>query len=124
MNVGGNFTQSGGLYNTGWPQGRGSVLQNRRQTYLKSGGTISNTINFTVNNRAILDVGTSLIDGSNGTFTLNAGAGIITAHEQGLSTFGATGSIQVTGQDHLMRGQIILITVSCPGYRECIDHCT
>ncbi|MFA6127960.1 MAG: choice-of-anchor L domain-containing protein [Bacteroidales bacterium] len=68
------------------------------QTYTKTGGTISaNTYNFVVNSGSILDVGTSVIDGSTGAFTLNSGAGIITAHELGISTTAGTGSIQVTG---------------------------
>ncbi|MCF8224046.1 MAG: hypothetical protein K9J25_12995, partial [Bacteroidales bacterium] len=67
------------------------------QTYLKSGGNYQNTIDFSVASGSILDVGTSLIDGSNGTFNLNSGAGIITANTEGLSSTFGLGSIQVTG---------------------------
>ncbi|MCJ7449733.1 MAG: hypothetical protein MUO72_18820, partial [Bacteroidales bacterium] len=98
LNVGRNFTLSGGTI-TETSSGTGAINFNRTgtQTYLKTGGTISNTINFTVNSGSTLDVGTSLIDGSSGTFTLSSGAGIITAHAQGLSSTAGTGSIQVTG---------------------------
>jgi len=98
LTVIGNFSQSGGTI-TETAGGSGSIIFNSTvtQTYAKTGGTISNTINFTVNSGSTLNVGTSLIDGSIGTFTLNSGAGIITAHTQGLSTTAGTGSIQVTG---------------------------
>ena len=98
LTIGGDFTMSGGTI-TETANSYGSIIFNKSgtQIYSKTGGTISNTINFTVNNGSILNVGTSLIDGSNGTFTLNPGAGIITAHSQGLSLAAATGSIQVTG---------------------------
>ena len=100
LNVKGNFIQSGGIITLlNAPPGAGAINFNgtATQTYSKSGGTISNAVNFTVNNGSILDMGTSVIDGSTGTFTLLSGAGIITAHFQGLSTTAGTGSIQVTG---------------------------
>jgi len=98
LNIAGDFSLTSGTI-TELGNGSGNINFNGLglQTYLKSGGTFSNTINFAVNNGSILDVGTSLIDGSSGTFTLNSGAGIITAHAQGLSTTAGTGSIQVTG---------------------------
>ena len=101
LNVKGNFTMSGSSTITllDGPLGTGSIVFNGTtpQTYSKTGGTVSNNINYTVNPGAILDVGTSLIDGSSGAFTLSAGAGIITGHAQGLSTTAGTGSIQLTG---------------------------
>ncbi|MCK7542397.1 MAG: hypothetical protein MZV63_71755 [Marinilabiliales bacterium] len=39
----------------------------------------------------------SVLDGSSGSFTLNSGAGLITAHPEGISSSGGTGSIRVTG---------------------------
>ncbi|MDP2336773.1 MAG: choice-of-anchor L domain-containing protein, partial [Bacteroidota bacterium] len=97
----GNFTISGGTL-TRSGSGSGSVIFNKSgiQTYSKTAGTISNVINFTVNPGSTLDVGTSIIDGSTGTFTLSPGAGIVTANTGGLSTSGATGSIQVTGRTY------------------------
>ena len=101
LNLAQNFIISGGgtITETGTGTGTGAINFNgsTTKTYSKTGGTISQRINFTVNNSSILDVGTSLIDGSTGTFTLSSGAGIITAHATGLSTAGATGSIRVTG---------------------------
>ena len=99
LNIGGDFTVAGGNINTqnnGWP-GVINFNGSTTQTYSKTGGTFSNTINFNVNSGSTLNVGTSLIDGSTGTFTLNSGAGIITANIQGVSTTAGTGSIQVTG---------------------------
>ncbi len=98
LNVAGDFNISGGTL-TESGNGSGSVTFNKTgtQTYSKIAGIISNRINFTVNSGSTLDVGTSIINGSTGIFTLSSGAGIITAHSQGLSTTAATGSIQVTG---------------------------
>lgn len=99
LNVKGNFSQTGGsITETGSATGcQINFTGTSIQTYSKAGGTIANAINFLVVSGATLDVGTSVIDGSTGTFTLNSGAGIITAHAQGLSTTAGTGSIQVTG---------------------------
>ena len=99
LNVAGNFSHSGGNINTetsGWP-GTINFNGNTLQTYTRTGGSYTNTINFNVPSGTILDVGTSLVDGSNGFFTLNAGAGIISAHPQGLSLSVGTGSIRVSG---------------------------
>ena len=96
LNVNGDLTISGGgLTELGSTACQVSFVRSGTQTFLKTSGTISGNINFSVNNGSTLDVGTSIIDGSTGTFKLNSGAGIITAHPQGLST--GTGSIQVTG---------------------------
>ena len=101
LNVRGNFTLagSGSIIIDNISTGLGVVNFNgsTAQTYSNSGGTILNAINFAVLSGSILDVGTSVINGSTGTFTLNSGAGIITANIQGLSTTPGTGSIQVTG---------------------------
>ena len=60
------------------------------------GGTIQNTINFTVNSGATLAMGTAILTGG-GTFTLSSGGGITIGSPDGISTSGATGNIQVTG---------------------------
>ena len=98
LNLSGNFIMSGGTI-TETSTGSGAIVFSKTgtQIYTKSAGTISNTINFTVSNSSILDMGTSVIDGSIGTFALSTTSGIITAHPQGLSTTAGTGSIQVTG---------------------------
>lgn len=126
MNIGGNFTLSGGTFdvqgniasggtgilnvNSNVSITNGTLTEtgtgianfnftgiNANRTYSKSGGTISNTINFAINPLSTVDFGTSLLDGSNGTFTLNSTATIITANEQGITTSGASGSIRTTG---------------------------
>ena len=99
MNVDGNFTLTAGGTIQESATGLGVINFNGNTThiYSRTGGSILNTINFNVLSSSILNVGTSIIDGSDGTFTLNSGAGIITAHAQGLSTTAGIGSIQVTG---------------------------
>jgi len=68
------------------------------QEFSKSGSaTISGGVNFTVSTGATLDMGTSVIDGSSGNFTLSSGAKIITAHAGGLRNSDAAGAIRVTG---------------------------
>jgi hypothetical protein len=95
LNVKGNFSLTGTVIESATGIGAINFNGTTTQTYSKT-GTISNIINFAVNSGSTLDVGTSIINGD-GTFTLNSGANIITAHTQGLSTSAATGSIQVTG---------------------------
>jgi hypothetical protein len=98
INLSGNFTMtSGTLTKAGAGAGNFNFAKSGTQTYSKSGGTISTVINFTVNNGSTLDVGTSLFDGSTSTFTLSSGGGLITANTSGISSTGATGSIQVGG---------------------------
>ena len=102
INLAGNFNMTGGTLsesNTD-PSSYGAIVFNGvlPQTFTKSGAAvISNTINFTVNSGSIVDMGSSVLDGSNGTFTLSSGGTIITAHAQGLASGGATGSVQSTG---------------------------
>jgi len=96
-NIGGDFTFSSGIV-TELDGSTGDIFFNgTAQSFLRTGGNIQNEVNFQVNSGSILDVGTSLIDESTGSFTLNSNAGIITAHADGLSTTPATGSIQLAG---------------------------
>jgi hypothetical protein len=98
INLAGDFSMSSGTLTKG---GAGTAnfnfAKSGTQTYSKSGGTISNAINFIVNNGSTLNMGTSVLDGSSGTFTLSSGGGLITANSGGIASSGATGSIQVTG---------------------------
>lgn len=60
--------------------------------------TPSCAIQFIVASGSTINMGTSVLTGTNNTsFTLSSGAGIITAHSGGISTSGASGSIQVAG---------------------------
>ncbi|MHC1730991.1 MAG: hypothetical protein AB9888_02990 [Bacteroidales bacterium] len=98
LNIGGYFTIEGGLLTeSANTYGEITFYGNSVQVFSRAGGTISNDIRFIVNSGSILDMGTSVLDGSSGTFTLNDGAGLITAHPQGISASGITGSIQVSG---------------------------
>ncbi len=95
--VSGNFIMTGGtLTETG--ADISTILFNMgTQTFTKTGGVILNTVRFEVVSGSTLDFGTSVLDGSNARFTLASGAAIATAHNSGLSSSGATGSIQVGG---------------------------
>ena len=98
LNVAGNYTHNGGTI-TESSTGSGSIVFNgpSMQTYT-SGGTVSNTINFTVNSNAYLQMAASetAVTGG-GTFTLQAGATLGVTSGAGITTTGATGNIQVTG---------------------------
>jgi hypothetical protein len=98
LNVRGDFTMSGGVLTRGGTPGPTSLANVNFsgtvvQAFSKSVGTISNSINFTINNNAKVDFGTSVLSGSTGTFTLAIGGKIITANSNGL---GAAGSVQMT----------------------------
>lgn len=100
VHIEGNFLMTGGsLTGSSSTPGLASIsfIKAGTQIYFKTGGAISQYIDFTVLAGSSLDVGTSLIDGSSGTFSLDAGATLITANTEGISTSGATGSVQVTG---------------------------
>lgn len=98
LNIRGDFNMSGGTLTRGGTPGPTSSANiafsgTSVQTFTKSGGTISNAINFTINNNAKVDFGTSVLSGSTGAFTLAIGGKIITANSDGL---GAAGSVQMT----------------------------
>jgi hypothetical protein len=117
--TGGNFTMSGGAI-TETANTYGQVIFNGSsiQDFTKTGGTISNNINFTVNSGSDLDMGSSVLDGSTGTFTLSSGAILTTAHQEGISSSGSTGCIQVTtrsfssGANYVYDGTLVQITGS------------
>jgi sRNA-binding regulator protein Hfq len=94
----GNLTISGGTISRG-----GSLPATvnfggtSRQTYSKSAGTISGVVNFVVLQGATVNFGTSFLDGSTGTFTLNSGGAIGLGDPAGITTSGATGNIRVSG---------------------------
>lgn len=108
LNVAGDFVLSGGTLTE---NSSGTVEVNFNgttvQTFVKSlAATISENIDFTINSNAKVDFGTSVLDGSDGAFTLSNGGKIITAHANGL---GATGSVQMaasfgSGADYEFQG--------------------
>ncbi|MDZ4182223.1 MAG: hypothetical protein U1B83_05040, partial [Candidatus Cloacimonadaceae bacterium] len=100
VNIGKSFIQSGGTITK--DAGGTSVCgfffnSSGLQSFTKSAGSISNAINFTVASGSQLDFGLNVLNGSSGSFTLESGATLITAHPQGISASGAFGSIQSTG---------------------------
>jgi len=98
INLGGDFSMSGGtLTKTGAGTSNFNFSKTGTQAFSKTGGTISNAINFIVNSGSILNMGSSVLDGSAANFTLNTGAGFTTAHVNGITTTGASGAIQVGG---------------------------
>ena len=102
----GNFTMSGGTI-TETSTGRGAFVFNGtiNQNFIKTGGTISNNIDFTVNSGSNFDMGTNVLNGSTGSFTLSSGATLTTANNQGISTSPTlSGSIQVTGSRNFNTG--------------------
>lgn len=99
LEVAGNVTISGGTLARAGGGSTGNFVFNgsSEQTFTKTGGTISGVVNFTVNSGASVNFGTSLLDGTNATFTLSAGAKIITSNAAGLASSGGSGSIRVGG---------------------------
>ncbi len=98
LNIAGNFSHTGGTV-TETSSGSGFIVFNGTgiQTYT-SGGTVSNTVNFTVNNGSTLYIGTSLLgNGSGGTFTLSSGGTLGIGDALGITSSGANGNIRVTG---------------------------
>jgi hypothetical protein len=96
INVSGDFSHTGGTI-TETSTGSGAIRFARAGTQtLASGGTVQNSINFTVNSGSTLQMGTALLTGG-GTFTLSAGGALGIGSPAGITTTGATGSIQVTG---------------------------
>src|SRR5206468_2062661 len=102
LNLSGNFLQTGGNFIetsiTGATYGYGNIYFNDAgtQTFTKTGGNFTGTINLTVNSGSVLDVGTSIVVGS-GNFTLLSGGGLMISDPNGITTSGASGNVQVTG---------------------------
>ena len=99
INLGGHFAQSGGtIIETGGARGQFVFTGTNVQSFSKTGAaTISNNIDFVINNNAKVDFASYVLDGSTGAFTVRDGGKIITSNVNGLSSTGATGTVQVTG---------------------------
>jgi Secretion system C-terminal sorting domain len=99
LNVAGNFSQSAGTI-TETLNGRGVVNFNGNtiQSFSKNVlATVSNNIDFTINGGSSVDFGSSVLNGSTGTFTVSNNARIITANADGFYSTGNNGTIQVGG---------------------------
>ncbi len=66
------------------------------------------TINFAILQGATVNFGTSFLDGSTGTFTLNSGGAIGVGDPAGITTNGATGNIRVTGTRTYSNGGVYI----------------
>ncbi len=98
LNIYGDFSHTGGtISETSSTTGEIVFKKTGTQTYT-SGGTISNTINFTVDSGSTLQTASSstAITGG-GSFTLSSGAALGITSTAGITSSGATGNIQVTG---------------------------
>ena len=108
IELAGSFIMTGGSIKAITTTSNGTIHINFRgianQIFSKSGGTIEKnsasnlkaTVKFSVLENASLDFGESVLNGD-ASFELGRGAKLITAHQQGISSTGATGSVQVTG---------------------------
>ncbi len=97
-NLRGNLAISGGTISRGGTlPATVNFAGTATQTYSKSAGTISGAVNFAILQGATVNFGTSFLDGSSGTFTLNSGGAIGLGDPAGITTSGATGNIRVSG---------------------------
>ena len=98
LNVAKNFSFSNGTITK---SGSGTANFNfngtTTQLYSKTGGAFTNTINFGIDTNSTVDFGTSIIDGSSGTFNLLGSGTVLTKNTGGFALTGATGTVQVTG---------------------------
>ncbi len=95
INVGGDFNMTAGtIAETGSASGL-FVFNDAgtTQNFRRSGGTISGTVNFTVNSNVTIDFGDNDRVEGGGTFTLSNGATLQTSNTSGIN-----GSIQTTGR--------------------------
>lgn len=106
VNLYGNLSQTGGtITETATNVGKGDFYfaKSGTQTFIATGGTISNTVDFTVNSGSTLDMGTYIIPGS-GAFTLASGGTLNIGSSVGISSSGATGNVQNTGARNFSTG--------------------
>jgi hypothetical protein len=109
VDIDGDFIMTGGsLKATATSAANGIININfngsTRQAFSKSGGVIEKSsgtstnaeIKFTILENATVDFGESVLNGS-ASFTVAAGAKLMTAHSEGISSTGSNGCIQVTG---------------------------
>lgn len=106
IRISGNFSHTGGTINESANRS-GSIIFNGSGSpqFFTSGGTVTNTINWTVNSGAFLQMaasGTTVTGG--GTFTLSSGATLGITSSDGITISGATGNIQVTGTRNFSTG--------------------
>lgn len=98
LNVAGNYSHSGGTLTE---SGTGSSTINFNGTTMQtftSGGTVSNIINYNVNNNAYLQMAAATTTvNAGGSFTVTNGGKLGITSTSGITSSGATGNILVTG---------------------------
>jgi len=107
LGVAGNFSHTAGtLTRSASAGGSATVVFNGTGTQIHtSGGTVSGTVNYTVNSGATLFIGSSVIgSGSAGAFTLSTGGTLGIASAAGITSTGASGNIQVSGARSYSKG--------------------
>ena len=100
LNLLGNFNQSGGtVTETSIGSGRGDVFfaKSGSQVFYLTGGVISNSINWTVEPFAILDLNSCILT-SDGMFTLADDATLVIASPGGITQKASVGNVQVSGK--------------------------
>lgn len=98
MNVAGNFSFTGGTFTETGSASGAVIFNGSTPQVFTGGGTFANTINFTVNGGASLMMGNSDFGiGSNGTFTVSAGATLGIGHPSGITVTGTASNVRVTG---------------------------
>jgi hypothetical protein len=107
LNLKGNFTMSGGTLTRGGT-GVGNLIFNgtSEQVFSKTGGSITSSVNVSIASGAIVNFGTSVLDGANANFSLNAGGKMISANATGVAgsiTVGGTKTFS-SGADYEIRG--------------------
>ncbi len=89
--TGGTLSENGSATGCSW-----IFTEPGTQLFNKSGGTISQTISFTIDSGTTVDVVDQPFTGL-GNFTLASGAGIIIRDAAGITTSGTAGAVQVSG---------------------------
>ncbi len=101
INLSGNFSMSGGKItemNSSGYTAKITFVKQGIQTYTKTGGTFENNIDFEIGAGTTLDMGNSIVDGSLGLFSVGSSSTIRTSNANGISSSGASGSIQTTSR--------------------------
>lgn len=116
LNISGNFSHTAGTI-TESGNGLGAVVFNKSGTQtFTSGGTVTNTINFTVNSGATLQMATPTTVVSGSSFILSAGASLGITSTLGITLSGANGNIQTTtrtfttGANYIYNGSAAQVT--------------
>lgn len=106
LEIKGNFNMSGGTLTRNGGTGNFNFIGTSEQTFTKTGGTISSSVNFAITSGAIVNFGTSVLNGTGPTFNLNSGGKIITANNGGIpATITVTGTKTFSsGADYEFRG--------------------